>query len=262
MIDFLSELPLWALALVLNAWLMGFALVGLWFMHRWGLPWLGLRYEDAGFSSAAISSAMLLYGLIAALTAVGVWQKYAEVESTVSAEATAIAGLWRDLDGLPEPLSQQTHDLLRGYTEYVIQEAWPLQRIGQVPSGGVDWMDRLERPLLSYEPQTEGKKIVLAETLHAFNHLMEERRQRLDAVQTSLPRVFWWVLLPGAMVSIGLFLFFHIGNVRLHAILLVALAGFQALLLLVIIALARPFSGGMMIGPDSYVLIHEQLMKK
>ena len=34
---------------------------------------------------------MLLYGLIAALTAVGVWLRYAQVSDIVSSQATAIA---------------------------------------------------------------------------------------------------------------------------------------------------------------------------
>ena len=42
MIDFLFSLPLWALALVLNVWLMGFALVSLWAVRRWVLPLLSL----------------------------------------------------------------------------------------------------------------------------------------------------------------------------------------------------------------------------
>jgi hypothetical protein len=42
---------------------------------------------------------MLLYGPIAALTAVGVWQRYSRVSHVVSGKATAIASLWRDLDG-------------------------------------------------------------------------------------------------------------------------------------------------------------------
>jgi hypothetical protein len=35
MVEFLLHLPLWALALVLNAWLMGFAVVSLWAARRW-----------------------------------------------------------------------------------------------------------------------------------------------------------------------------------------------------------------------------------
>lgn len=260
MIDFLSALPLWLLAIILNVWLIGFALAGLWFAQRRVFSRLRLSYEDAYVAAAVSQSAMVLYGLIAALTAVGVWQKYSAVSDIVSDEATAIASLWRDLSGYPEPQRAATQDILRGYTQQIINEAWPQQRRGETPSGGVEWIDRLQTPLLAFEPATEGQKILHAETLRAFNHLIQQRRLRVDSVQTSLPVVFWWVLLPGAMGSIALFLLFHLASRRFHAILLTGLAAFQALVLLIIIALARPFSGEMGIDSGSYELVYDHLM--
>ena len=68
-VEFLVSLPLWLLAVVLNVWLMGFALAGLWFVRRYVLPGMRRDYNDAFFAAAIVTSAMLLYGLIAALTA-------------------------------------------------------------------------------------------------------------------------------------------------------------------------------------------------
>lgn len=71
-VDFLYSLPLWLLGLVLNACLVAFGLIGLWIARRWLLPRLQLKYDDAYFGAAVVQSVMLLYGLIAALTAYGV----------------------------------------------------------------------------------------------------------------------------------------------------------------------------------------------
>jgi len=38
----------------------------------------------------------------------------------------------------PEPQRTELTTLLREYTRYVIEEAWPLQRQGLVPPGGVN----------------------------------------------------------------------------------------------------------------------------
>jgi hypothetical protein len=261
-IDLLFSLPLWLLALVLNAWLMGTVLAGLWIVRRHVLPRLRLGYDDAYFAAAVVQSAMLLYGLIAALTAVGVWQKNSEVADVVSNEATAIASLWRDLGGYPQPLRDATREVLRGYTEQIINEAWPQQRVGKIPREGVAWMDRLQEPLFAFEPATESQKIIHAETLHAFNQLVQQRRQRLDSVQAGLPAVMWIVLLPGAMGCMVLCLFFHLQNVRFQAVLLLGLAGFVAMVLFVIIALDRPFHGELGISADSYQLVYDHHMKK
>jgi hypothetical protein len=262
LIDFLFFLPLWLLAAVLNLWLMGFALVALWVARRWILPRLRLRYDDAYYAAPLVQSAMLLYSLVAALTAVGVWAKYSEVSGVVSAEATAIASLWRDLGSYPQPVRDATQQLLRGYTEQVIHGAWPQQRRGQVPREGVEWMDRLQAQLFAFEPATESQKILHAEALHAFNQLVQQRRQRLDAVHAGLPGVMWFVLLPGAMGCLVLCVFFHVESARFQALLLVAVAGFLAMVLFVIISLDRPFIGDMGIGADSYQLIYDHHMKR
>jgi hypothetical protein len=131
MIDFLFSLPLWLLAVVLNVWLMGFAVASLWAFRRWVLPRLRLGTDASLFYGAAVmQSAMVLYGLVAALTAVSVWSRHSQVSDIVSSEATAIASLWRALGGYPQGERDASRDLLRGYTTQIILEAWPEQRQG------------------------------------------------------------------------------------------------------------------------------------
>ena len=209
-----------------------------------------------------MQSAMVLYGLVAALTAVSVWTKHSQVSDTVSSEATAIAGLWRDLGGYPQRERDSMREVLRGYTDQIIQEAWPEQRQGRVPRTGVEWMDRFQAQLFAFEPASEGQKILHAQTLSAYNRMVEARRQRLDAVNTGLPGVMWFVLLPGAMGCLLMSLFFPVEDVRYQAILVAGLSGFVAMVLFVIISLDRPFHGAMAISADSYQLVHDQLMKK
>lgn len=262
MIDFLFALPLWALAVVLNLWLMGFALASLWAFRRWLLPRLRLNNDAALFyGAAAMQSAMVLYGLVAALTAVNVWTKHSQASDTVSREATAIATLWRDLGGYPQRERDSMREVLRGYTNQIIQEAWPEQRQRRVPRAGVEWMDRFQAQLFAFEPRSESQKILHAETLGAYNRMIEARNQRLDAVSAGLPGVLWLVLLPGAMGCLLLCIFFPIEDGRFQAILVAGLSGFVAMVLFVIISLDRPFQGDMAVTADSYQLIHDQLMK-
>jgi hypothetical protein len=263
MVELLFSLPLWALAVVLNIWLMGFALVSLWVLRRWLLPSLRINTDTAlFFGAAAMQSGMVLYGLVAALTAVSVWQKYSDVSDIVSREATAINNLWRDLGGYPQREREAMQEILRGYTKQIIEEAWPAQQQGRVPRKGLEWMDRLQAQLFVFEPRSESQKLLHAETLGAYNRLIEARRQRLDAVNTALPGVMWFVLLPGAMGCLLLSLFFRLEDVRFQGILVAGLAGFVAMVLFVIIALDRPFRGAMAISADSYQLVHDQLMKR
>jgi hypothetical protein len=251
LIDWLFELPLWLLAFVLTFLLMGLSLVGLWVMRRWVQPRLKLNYEDDYYAAPMVQSAMLLYSLIAALTAVGVWQRYSQVSDIVSGEATVITSLWRELGGYPPPLRDVSRDILRGYTEQIINEAWPLQRRGQIPSAGVEWMDRLQEQIFTFEPKQESQKILQAEILRSFNQLVQQRRQRLDfgsrrSAGSSVDRA-----VSGAIGCIVVCLFFYVRSTPFQVFLLLALAGYLGMVLFLIVALDRPFAGDTGITPDS-----------
>jgi len=132
MIDFLFSLPLWLLAVVLNVWLMGFAVASLWAFRRWVLPRLRLGTDASLFYGAAVmQSAMVLYGLVAALTAVSVWSRHSQVSDIVSSEATAIASLWRALGGYPQGERDALRDVLRGYTTQIIHSRSTNERLRQ-----------------------------------------------------------------------------------------------------------------------------------
>lgn len=261
LINFLQQLPLWLLAIVLSIWLVGTALLGLAIFRRYIRSRIQIATTDAYHVAPLMQASLLLYSLVAALTAVGVWTRYSDVADVVSAEATAITMLWRDFGGYPDPESSAMREMLRDYTDQVINGAWPQLQRGEIPSEGVEWMDRLQGLLYAYEPTTEGQKILHDETLSAFNGLIEQRRQRLDAAQGGLPGVVWFVVLAGAAACIVLSIFFHVDDERLQAIMLVGFAASLAMVLLVIFALDTPFTGDMGIGPESYQLIYDQHMR-
>jgi hypothetical protein len=123
-------------------------------------------------------------------------------------------------------------------------------------------MHRFQEVLFGFEPVTEGQKALHGEVLDAYNKMMEARRLRLDSVSTGLPGVMWAVILLGAAISLSSSFFFRVEDARLHAIQVVLLATFVALVIFVILALDRPYRGDLGIGPDSYQLVYDQLMKR
>lgn len=114
--------------------------------------------------------------------------------------------------------------------------------------------------LVSFEPTTEGQKLVHAETLRVYNHMIDARRLRLGAVLTRLPDLLWAVMVAGAAISLTSVFFFQVEDARLHGVLTLLLAGFIGLIMLITLALARPFHGELGIGPAPYELVYEQLM--
>lgn len=260
--DFLFDLPstLDAVALILVMCLL--AVGGLLWFRRHVLTRLRFQGDETSFSVAMVPSIMVFYGLVMALVSVHVWENNQAVQTITSQEATSLAVLYRDASNFPEPTRGRLQELIRTYVEYVIREAWPLQRKGIVPTGGPQMADRFEAVLMSFEPSSEAQKILTEETIRAYNRVIEARRLRLDAVDTRLPAVMWWVILVGAAICFLSSYYFPVSDVRVHAALVSFLAAFVGLLLFLIVALDRPFRGDLGISSRSYELVYDQLMKR
>jgi nitrate reductase gamma subunit len=255
------DLPLWITGPAVVGGLCVYALLGLLLVRRRVLPRLRVQSGDSEFIGAMVQAVMVFYGLAVALIAVNVWQTHSDVAKIVSQEATAVAALYRDVSSYPEPLRSQLQDQLRGYLDYVIHDAWPLQRKGQVPAGGVELMNRFQASLAVFEPASEGQRVLHAETLNAYNEMIQSRRLRLDSVGTHLPGILWFIIFAGALIGISSSFFFRVEDARVHAIQVVLLAAFIGLVIFMTFALDRPFCGDLGLGPEPYQLVYEHLMK-
>jgi hypothetical protein len=262
MVDAFFKLPLLVTGPIIVGFLCTYSVVGMLLVRRYAIPRMKYNENDSNYGSGMVQAIMVFYGLAVALIAMNVWQTYTNVSQVISQEATAIAGLYRDVSGYPDPIRGQLQQGVRDYLDYTIHQAWPMQQKGQVPTGGVEVMDHFQRNLISFEPATEGQKILHAETLHAYNTLIQTRRMRLDAVGTQLPGILWFVIFVGAMISLCAAFFFKLEDPRVHGAHVVLLATFMGLVIFMIFALDRPFIGDLGLRPDSYQLIYDQLMKK
>ncbi len=230
MFDSLFNLPLVVVGTAIVVLLCAFALSGLAIFSRHILPRLKLGPEESVFTSAMMQAVMVFYGLAVALIAVSVWQTHTDAGATISGEASALGVLYRHVGGYPEPLRSKVKDFEAG--------------------------------LVTFEPATEGQKLLHAETLRAYSQMIEARRLRLDAVLTGLPGVLWFVIVIGALVSLSSTFFFQVEDTRLQRIQVVLLALFVGLIIFIIFALDRPFRGDLGLQPDAYQLIYDQLMKR
>jgi hypothetical protein len=259
---FVYDLPLWLVGLVLVVVMCLLAALGLRFTRRRILPRLQFVEEDAHFTSTVVHSVMVFYALAVAMIAITVWETYDAAGKIVSSEATAIATLYRDVSAYPDPKREQLQGTLREYTESVITEAWPEQHKGRVPEGGVERIDRFQGILTRFDPESDGQEALHAETLRAYNDMIDARRMRLDAVQTALPSLMWTIIVVGAALGITGAFFFRVRDARLHTFLVVLLTAFFSLVIFVVFAFDRPFRGEMGIKPEPYQLIYDQLMKQ
>jgi len=261
MFETLFDIPLWIAGTVIIGTLCLFAVGGLWLVRRRLLPRLRIQVEDSEFTGAMMQSVMVFYGLAVALIAVTVFETYSRTGQIVETEATALNAIYRDVTSYPEPIRWELQKDLRDYTIQIIHQAWPLQARGQIPKAGMEHMTRFQVDLTKFEPATEGQKILHAETLRAYNQLIQARRMRLDAVGTGLPKVMWTVIVGGAFIGLSAAFFFKVDDMRLHMIEVLLLEVFIGLVIFMILSLDRPFRGDLGIQSEPYQLVYDQLMK-
>ncbi|MFZ1218383.1 MAG: DUF4239 domain-containing protein, partial [Chthoniobacterales bacterium] len=250
--EFIFDLPLLITGPAIVILLCLYGVFGLLIVRRCVLPRLRTDVHDSEFSGAMLQAVMVFYGLAVALIAVSVWQSYSDGGKITSQEATALAVLYRDVSSYPETIRPKLQKGLSDYVDQIIHHAWPLQRRGQTPTEGVELMNRFQDTLDDFEPATEGQKILHAETLRAYNQVIQARRLRLDSVNTGLPGILWFIIVAGALISLTSSFFFKVEDARLQGIQVVLLAAFMGLLIFMILALDRPFRGDLGLRPGAY----------
>ena len=218
-----------------------------------------LQYHEGANDavSGTVQAIGVFYGITVGLIAAGVWNTNTNASDLVSKEAVAIGMLYRDVSAYPSPLRDELRAKLREYTVFVIEQAWPAQKLGhgQDLDGGSKILDDFQATLYTFQPATTGQVSLHNETVKAYNNLIENRRLRIGAVNSGLSPVMWVVIWLGAAISIGVAYFFNVPDLKLHAILIALISGFLALVLLMIIINDKPFYGYVSISPDPYKLI-------
>ncbi|QKS29959.1 MAG: hypothetical protein FAZ92_03738 [Accumulibacter sp.] len=219
------------------------------------------QHFDNGTIAGLLSALIGVYAVAAGLTAVAVWGNMVDAGSDVSREAAAIAVLYHDLGGYPPPLQQQGRRALVAYTRYVINVEWPLHQKGQLPRDTLRIIEKAQRSIISFEPVTEGQKIVQAAVLRSYNHLLQAHWQRVQAVRdTALPAELWIVVILLGSIAISSCFLLRVDSFAMHATVTLLVAAPIALVLYFIAVSDHPFQGGINVSPAPYREVLEKML--
>ena len=254
------ELPTWLTGLLTIGFFVGASLVGLALSRVWSRR-RGLHaLVDNGVIGWIFSAILGIYAIAIGLIAVATWGNSSEASAVASHEAASLGALFRDVSGYPDPIRGELQRLVHEYTTNVIETEWPLQQAGDIPSTGGEILDRLENRLYAFEPDTDGQEAVHAEGLDSFNQVVEDRRQRLEAVDYAVPKTLWGVVLAGAAIAIVASFVFNIESFQVHALMTCLLAAMIGLLVFFIIITDHPYHGPGGVSPEAYQLVVRDLI--
>jgi hypothetical protein len=257
----LYDLPNWlfGLFIVLAANLIG--ITGLYATRGFVRRQHGLHHSHNDIVSYFCAAVTVFYGITLGLLAVSAWTNYTQVQARVDTEAEVISSLYRDTGGYPEPTRTDLRGDLREYTKRVIDVTWPAQRKGTVPGHATEGLDKFQDTLTQFQPTTPAQQIIQAEVFHKFDDLVEARRARISSVHSKMPQSLWTLVFLGALLTIGVTLFFDTASFRMHLWMTLCLATLLGLMIFLIGTLDNPFRGSGGVSSAPLDLVYREITR-
>ncbi len=253
MFDWIYEVSTWVLFVVVVG---GFSLVGTGGLlatralatHIVGDP-NAYKGEAVGDFLAATS---VLFGLIAALLTVAVWQNYNDLDSRVAQEASSLGALYRLAQDLPQPIRGELAGDIKSLTYDTMTSEWSEQRHG-ILANRADMLVEIRKTISRFKPKDQGESNLQNALQAEFDKTYELRRHRRHNVNTGVPGALYAVVFLGGLQTIAMTWFLPVNRPRLHVMMSSFTAAMIGMVIFTIIVIDHPFRGSAIsIGPDAF----------
>lgn len=247
LLHLVHDVPLWVIAIVLIVGAGVFS-IGLMLLTRFtrGVDHLKLNNEVAGFKFAVLG---VFYAVLLAFVVIAVWEDFRQTETAVRDEAKAVVDLHRLSFALPVANGATIREYLVAYANDVREREWETMAVGEPSDAVIRDLDRLSRAIFDVDPQNAKEEALYHDALRLLAVMTDNRNERLDSADGSMPGILWFVLIVGGLITLAYPAFFGSTNVVAQILMTAALAELVALALLLGLAFDYPFTGEVRISP-------------
>ena len=241
LLHIVHDAPLWLTALVITVGA-GVYSVGLMLVTRYcfGVDRLKLNNEVAGFKFAVVG---VFYAVMLAFVVIAVWEDFRRTEAAVRDEAKAVVDLHRITFALPVEGGDEIREHLVAYTNDVREHEWQTMAVGESSDVVIKDLDQLSQAIFNVSPQSQQELALYQDALRLLAVMTDNRNERLDSSDGSMPRILWFVLIVGGLITLGYPAFFGSTNLIAQILMTAGLAELVALALLLGLAFDYPFTG-------------------
>ena len=223
------------------------SLLGLWLVRKFASYEIMEGHKEiAGFIYGILGT---IYAVILGFSVIFLWEQYHDAETVADREASQLSNLHRLAQALPADQQAPFSLSLEKYCRLVVDEEWPLMDQRKPSAKTHEQLLDIWRKGQAFDPGTEREKIILGKIVDTLTNFDDARRDRLLAARSSLPKPLWFVLIAGAVLTIGFSYLFGIRNAIAHTVITIFLAASIGLGLFLIAALEGPFSGALSFRP-------------
>jgi hypothetical protein len=243
-------LPAWLVALVLVTGT-GLVSVGVTLLLR-RLTRRHRREYHNDVLGFLFSAAAVVYAVLLAFVVFAVWEAFSGAERTVNQEAATLVSLYLDTETFPQPLRNEAQRAIREYTFSVMSDEFPAMRSSQDSRDTERTLFDLFGVYNQLHPADAWQQRLESASFGRLDEIALLRSQRLQASQSSLPDMFWVVLVLGGVLTLVLGGPLFMEHAQLHVASSLLLGGTLGAVLFLILALNRPFAGSVAIRPESF----------
>ncbi|MGX5695455.1 bestrophin-like domain [Agromyces soli] len=208
-----------------------------------------------------ISTFGVFFGILLALVAVSVYENFAYTRDTTIEEAAQVGALYRATAGIDPAVGDPMRASLEEYMRTVIDEDFPAQQRGELPTASERQVNELEALVHESDAETRDQQVELTQVLATFDAFVESRRARIDATAIALPPLLWVVIWVGAAVNAVLIAFIAVKSRRLHLLVAGLLALFIGLVIFVTADMDHPYAGAIAVDPGAFERVLEQVIE-
>jgi hypothetical protein len=248
MVNWLESLPTWGAGIVIVGGFVVLSLVVGFIVARSTSEEVRRAHNDlAGFILAVIG---VIYAVLLAFIAIGVWERFQVAEARTYDEAGALSTIYRDSEAFPQ--GERLRREVREYTESVITIEWPQMRRGQEFRLASPLLERVAGTIRSLPIASAGLQDVHAQMLAAVDTALADRDARLTVDSRGISGIIWWVLLVGALVTIGFTYLFGFEQTIMQGVMVGSLSLLIGLVIFLVVALDFPYRGGITVQPEAF----------
>jgi hypothetical protein len=207
-----------------------------------------IEHNDlAGFILAVIG---VVYAVLLAFVAIGVWERFQGAEEHSFDEAGALTVLYRDVGVFPQRV--KVREDLHRYVSTVIDDEWPKMRRGAESEEADLLIEHVNNDVLNLSVSSPRLQNVQMQLIQSVDRALEDRDIRLSAQATGINGLMWSVLLLGAVLTVGFTYLFGFRHTVMQQLMIGSLGCLIGLVLFLAVALDYPFRGSIAVQPEAF----------
>ena len=246
----INWLPIWLFIILITILLMSLSAIIFWLVRKF-FPHL-IKHQSSDILSILIGVISTNYGFLVGFVIIILWQSYNQATLVVYNEANYLSLILYDCAAFPMEIKTEITETVGKYIHILINEEWDLMKWGRVSDDARLALGKIFTIIQSYTPNTETEKAFYSEAISNLNSVLENRRLRIEKVESALPDTLRFILIFGVLIVAFFVSLLETKYQRVHLFVTLVVTAIMSFNVGLALTLDYPFSGYISVANEPY----------